>query len=272
MPCPVMSRTSLVLAIVICAACSRGAPRGPRAASATADTACPEGMVLIPGGTFMMGARPEDAFLADEAPPHRVTLSPYCIDRTEVTAEAYARCDAPGCRAPTAEVGPHCANTARHPRYPRNCINWHHAVAYCAFRGARLPTEAEWEFAARGPSSFMYPWGNTPPDASRAQYGAVPNRYPGSAPVGTHPAGRSPFGLDDMTGNVSEWVADWYGPYTAAPQTNPRGPDEGDARVVKGRAFDVPTWDRALVTTSRMLSRPDEDSYTTGFRCAAEPE
>ncbi len=265
-----MSRTSLVLAILICAACSRCA----RGANAARDTQCPEGMVLIPGGTFMMGASLEDAFMEDEAPPHRVTLSPYCIDRTEVTAEAYARCDAPGCRAPTSEVDPHCARAARHPRHPRNCITWHHAVAYCAFRDARLPTEAEWEFAARGPSSFMYPWGSSPPNAARARYGRSESgdtSYPGTAPVGSHPDGRSPFGLDDMSGNVSEWVHDRPGPYSAEPQTDPQGRAQGELRVKRGGSFDV-TLEQGLRASTRMGTWADSASYTTGFRCAAAPE
>ncbi|MBC7173057.1 MAG: formylglycine-generating enzyme family protein, partial [Polyangiaceae bacterium] len=143
-------RVRLACALFALVGCGRCGGVTPGGATATG-TSCPEGMVYVPGGTFMMGATPEKIVLPHEGPAHRVTLSPYCIDRTEVTAAAYSRCDAPGCEAPRAEVGPYCAKVAHHPQHPRNCISWRQANAYCEWRDARLPTEAQWEFAARGP-------------------------------------------------------------------------------------------------------------------------
>ena len=232
---------------------------------------CPEGMVFIPGGTFMMGSTPEEAEMPWEYPAHQVTLSPYCMDRTEVTVAAYARCDTSECTLDA--LGPFCTKIGEHPDHPRNCVTWSQAEAYCAFRGARLPTEAEWEFAARGTDGRMYPWGNEPPDDSRARYGGIDRfDYPGPAPVGSHPAGRSPFGLEDMAGNVSEWVADAFGPYRAEPQIDPVGPHVTEDRISRGGAFDYidPS---AMKVTSR-TPRPFQPryAYPTGFRCAADPK
>lgn len=242
-----------------------------RAGGGEARAACPEGMVFVPGGTFTMGTTAALAHMPDESPPHRVTLSPYCIDRTEVTTAAYARCSAPGCVAPEAEVGPWCAKTARHPQHPRNCITWEQASAYCAWRGARLPTEAQWEFAARGPRNLHYPWGNEPPTPRRARYrgNIEADVFPKTVPVGSYPSGRSPFGLDDMAGNVSEWVADWEGPYSTDPQTDPVGPSSGTYRRVRGGGYES---DWELRTWSRAGFRPDRMTYDLGFRCASAAE
>jgi formylglycine-generating enzyme required for sulfatase activity len=231
---------------------------------------CPEGMVFIPGGTFMMGATPEEAAIEYESPAHQVTLSPYCMDRTEVTVAAYAQCTMPGCEIDTA--GPNCAKVDKHPDHPRNCVTWSQAEAYCAFRGARLPTEAEWEFAARGTDGRRYPWGNEPPDPSKARYGdELHFGYPGPAPVGSHPAGRSPFGLEDMSGNVYEWVADAFGPYPSEPQVDPHGPPFVETRVLRGGSFTIGPW--GLGTTFRMSAWPqDRYPYYAGLRCAADPE
>ncbi len=253
--------------------CARCTALGGCGASG-ARTSCPDGMVFIPGGTFEMGAAPGEAESTTESPAHRVTLSAYCIDRTEVTAAAYARCDERACAEPNPEVGPRCVRAARNPDHPRNCVTWVQARVYCATRGARLPTEAEWEFAAGGPEELLYPWGNEPPDASRARYGGTDRSgYPGTAPVGSHPGGRSPFGVLDMAGNVNEWTEDVFADYSAEPQTDPTGPSEiGGWRAIRGGAFDA-NLPVLLRTVGRSSANPNvRNPYSIGIRCAAAPE
>jgi formylglycine-generating enzyme required for sulfatase activity len=239
-------------------------------------------MVHVPAGTFTMGGLDDD-----QRPPHRVTLSAFCIDRTEVTVKSYAACvAAKTCVAPHVEVSPFCNRDDR-PDHPINCIDWSQAVAYCTWTGARLPTEAEWEGAARGTDGRLYPWGNEDPSAKRVNacgrecvaFGKRvlkrewPAMYDGddgwetTAPVGSFPAGASPFGALDMAGNVWEWTADWRGDYAAAPSTNPRGPTTGTARINRGGGWhghlagDV----RAVV---RSADAPALRSNSIGFRCA----
>ncbi len=185
------------------------------APTAEAGLLAPEGMLLVPAGSFTMGA--DSGGEEDEHPAHRVTLPAFFLDRTEVTNEAYAACVARGaCKsndvhiASETHAGPDTNFTG--PKQPVVGVRWDDAKTYCTAQGKRLPTEAEFERAIRGDDDRRFPWGNDAPTAERAvfarMYGAGHTED-----VGTHPAGRGPFGHDDLAGNVWEWVDDEYDPY-----------------------------------------------------------
>jgi formylglycine-generating enzyme required for sulfatase activity len=278
----------------------------PAAAKATRPAAspasCSEGMVRVPAGTFQMGS-PEGVGDGDEHPPHAVTLPAYCIDRTEVTVAAYAACvAAKECAAAPLTVQwsgyseedvkrwSRFCNRADRTNHPINCVDWNQAAAYCKWAGKRLPTEAEWEYAARHDpktgKNHDYPWGNEVPSAKRlnacdsecvamgkrdlkldwkAMYDAR-DGWETTAPVGTFPDGASPVGALDMAGNVWEWTADWYGSYSGAAVTNPQGAKTGTYRVSRGGSWrsDDAAWVRAAV---RDRNGPSYRNNTVGFRC-----
>jgi formylglycine-generating enzyme required for sulfatase activity len=177
-------------------------------------------MLLVPGGTFSMGA--DSGGEPDERPAHEVEVAPFWLDETEVTDEAYAECvAAKACPTPgDLVVGAHrlAQRDFRGPKRPVSEVSWSDAVAYCAFRGERLPTEAEWERAARGDDGRKFPWGNEAPTPERAVFDTSH-----TADVGTHPAGKGPFGHLDLTGNVWEWVQDEYDPYAYRRPTAKQG-------------------------------------------------
>jgi formylglycine-generating enzyme required for sulfatase activity len=218
-------------------------------------------MVYIPGGTFTMGAtdgRP------DELPLTRVTLSPYWIDLTEVTVADYQACVAKGdCNATGLDCNTARANWSKKGRetHPVNCVDWNQARAYCTAQGKRLPTEAEWEFAARGPESDAYPWGNSDPDTNQANWNSN-----GTVPVGTYPAGQSVFGVLDLAGNVSEWVEDAYAPYRGGHVRDPRQPS-GTMRVVRGGSFGD-YWVKSTRSATRGPFPAETRDGHVGFRCA----
>ncbi|MEM1030776.1 MAG: SUMF1/EgtB/PvdO family nonheme iron enzyme [Myxococcota bacterium] len=246
--------------------------------------------VLIRGGTFTMGAtipavataqtmcraeplgRACTATLhADELVPHPVRLRDFWLDRTEVTVAAYARCVEVGvCRAPPHEAARKW--TAR-PEHPMTLVSWYDAQRYCGFRGGRLPTEAEWERAARGWSDRVFPWGDVfnPRLANHGRFSTVAldagDGFAELAPVGAYRAGRTPEGIYDLAGNVEEWVADWYAPgYDDGEVTNPTGPAVGDLRVIRGGSYrDGRSW---LRTTARAKALPSTRRAHRGFRCA----
>lgn len=169
----------------------------------------PAGMLPVPGGWFVMGS--DTGGQEDEHPSHLVKVEGFFLDRTAVTNRAYDECVHAGkCRAPaassTGSFGPDAA--FRGPEQPVSSISWDDAHTYCAFVGKRLPTEAEFERAARGDDERMYPWGDEPPTPDRAVF--VTTR---TAIVGTHPAGAGPYGHVDLAGNVWEWIEDLYDPY-----------------------------------------------------------
>lgn len=263
-------------------------------------------MVYVPGGEFVMGADragikiarqlcrevsgdiavsvcSPDVF-ANEQPAHPVTLTGFWIDQTEITNKQYQRCvDTGVCRAPE-KIGSYTresyfGNPAYHD-HPIIWVNWQQAADYCAWAGGRLPTEAEWEYAARGPESHIFPWGNMF-DGARLNYcdagcasGVIDTRvddgYPDTAPVGSFPDGVSWCGAQDMAGNVREWVSDWFGRYPAEAQSNPTGPLTGESRIPKGGCWlDRPDDVRSA---NRGENTPDYTRHKVGFRCVVDAE
>ena len=242
--------------------------------------------VVIPAGSFRMGSTEGDD---DEKPVRQVTLSRYALARTETTVNQYRRCvEAGACTEPVACAwGPEFRTWGGSGKgeHPVNCVDWGQAKSFCAWAGGRLPTEAEWEYGARGAEGRRFPWGNLGPDSMGVAVGnfadasaerlesdltviaGYDDGYAGTSPVGTFPAGRSPFGLDDMSGNVWEWVADWHASYDASATDNPTGPYAGSKRVLRGGSF----YD-GYVSTLRGASRghgaPSDAVDTVGFRCA----
>jgi formylglycine-generating enzyme required for sulfatase activity len=209
-------------------------------------------MALVPAGCFQMGAI---AGNGDERPVHEVCFDePFWIDVYEVTNEEYG------------STG--CADFSPDPGQPRNCINWEDALAFCETRGARLPTEAEWEYAARGPDGLVYPWGNEFAD-SNAVWGYNSDRQPAAA--GSKPEGVSWVGAYDLSGNVWEWANDWYSEtfYDTLEDgvVNPQGPRGGTYHVLRGGSFLFESADtlRAAFRSGIMLH---PEAVDDGFRCA----
>jgi formylglycine-generating enzyme required for sulfatase activity/tRNA A-37 threonylcarbamoyl transferase component Bud32 len=269
-------------------------------AQAAADPACPDGMVLIPSGKMFMGARD---LTADSKPPHEVTVGTFCLDKTEVTTAAYLGCVNKGeCERPLDKVNwanikpeevqrySQLCNAMHKDRgdHPVNCVAWGMADTFCKKRAGRLPTEAEWEFAARGSSQRKYPWGDEEPnetrlnacggecekwsqangDARKPMY-AGDDGFTATAPVGSFPKGAASHGVLDLAGNVWEWTSDWYAPYTEAAAESPKGPAEGKQRVLRGGDFfgSNPDWARPAF---RWKTDPETYNHAIGFRCAAD--
>ena len=224
-------------------------------------------MVYVPAGEFDMGSADGRD---DELPVHTVALDGFWIDSTELTNAQYRRCDEAG------ECEPLTAARTDYANYASEGYDGHaawevtpeQATTYCAWAAGRLPTEAEWEYAARGPDGFTYPWGDADPDATLLNY----NEHIGDAkPPGSYPAGASWCGAQDMAGNVMEWVSDWYGGdyYANSPSENPTGPSSGSHRVLRGGW----PWSKAFAVrgASRMAAPPDL-SGPGGIRCAMDAE
>lgn len=212
----------------------------------------------------------EEQFACEQT-AHEVHLDGYWIDRTEVTVARYRRCVAAGACAmpPYAEGG----ERFDRPELPVVLVTWNDARRFCAWAGGRLPTEAEWERAARGANGRRYPWGDVY-NPFVANHGAFAvDDHDGSdgflelAPVGSFPEGRTKDGIDDLAGNAQEWVADWFAPeYPAASAVNPKGPDAGDLRVVRGGSYmHARPWLRGA---ARERHLPGTRLPWLGFRCA----
>jgi formylglycine-generating enzyme required for sulfatase activity len=231
-----------------------------RAFSCTSN-AQPADMVAVPAAQFSMGCSPMDTQCRDdEKPQHVVTLQAFQIDRTEVSQDQYTACvEAKACSAPK------CDWDCTKATYPAGCLDWSQAKAYCAWAGKRLPTEAEWEMAARGTDGRIYPWGDAPPDCTLANVAACGGQ---PEPVGMIPAGASPYGALDMAGNVVEMVADWFDVsyYSTSPATDPTGPAAGTKYGGRGGGYkSEPIWQRA---SSRDWYNTWDATEPLGFRCA----
>lgn len=262
---------------------------------------CPEGMVEIDGGKFFMGTDREVPVLGPARPAHQVEVAAFCIDQHEVTVDEYRSCSTKGeCKrafrksdwpgATDTEVWHPLCNESYDDRgtHPINCVSWEQARAFCEWRSARLPSESEWELAARGTDGRVYSWGDDPPDATRMngcgtecstwraeqELSELPavlydadDTFVGTSPVGSFPKGRTQAGLDDMAGNLFEWTGDAYAPYPgsdAAPHD-----DDIPRRVIRGGAFNSFLADHA----DPALRFPQAESAHThgiGFRCATE--
>jgi formylglycine-generating enzyme required for sulfatase activity len=228
----------------------------------------PMPMVDVPAGTFTMGCN--DAIDTrcndDERPAHVVTLRAFSIDKYKVSQAQYAACIAAGaCGAPLDQFDPQ-----RHGDYPVNFVTWDEARAYCAWAGKRLPTEAEREYASRGTDGRLYPWGNASATCALATFtppeGACSPSYVTTLST-SHPGSASPFGAEDMAGNLWEWVSDWYAPdfYASSPGENPQGPATGTAHAKRGGSHQGPAdWLR----TSRRWFHGSDSADDIGFRCA----
>jgi formylglycine-generating enzyme len=218
--------------------------------------------IPVPGGEFIMGcnAAVDQNCGGDENPMRSVTLTAFEIDQTEVTQGNYTACvTQQGCSPPS------CAWNCSEPASPAVCVTWEQAKAYCAWAGRRLPTEAEWELAARGTDGRKYPWGNDEPDCSRANMAGCSGMVDA---VGLHPGGASPYGAVDMSGNVVEMVADWYDSayYQTAPNADPTGPASGSRYGGRGGGYkSEATWQR---TSARDWYDIEDNGPALGFRCA----
>lgn len=248
--------------------------------------------VLIRAGTFTMGSDDETIlnaisecklepaghpdstchlkFFVHEEVPHRVYLSDFWIDRREVTVAQYGQCAAAGrcAEAPYAAGG----ERLNRPDFPVVFVTWNDAQTYCAWVGGRLPTEAEWERAAKGMTQRIYPWGNVynPLLSNHGRLGwdslDASDGFMELAPVGSFPDGRTADGIVDLAGNAEEWVSDYYEPnFPNASVVNPKGPDHGDERVVKGGSYgSARPW---LRSSARAKEPPNVRRAFRGFRC-----
>jgi formylglycine-generating enzyme required for sulfatase activity len=264
---------------------------------------CPEGMVLVEGGSYFMGVDSPDPVLATAAPSHKVEVASFCLDRQEVTVAEFHRCSDPGeckrafLKSHWAEEEPVVEATAFSSLcnegregvddHPINCVTWAQAAAFCKFRNARLPTEAEWERAARGGDGRMFPWGEPSPGPQRlnacgseclawfrfSKIGLDAGLFNASdahvetSPVGSFPQGRAKGDIDDLAGNVAEWTSDVFTAYPGG--TLPALVPEG-ARVVRGAS--IHSTSTAEVDPAYRRPVPETwHPHDVGFRCAADP-
>ena len=245
-------------------------------------------LVYVPAGKFGMGSNEAQYFAAVrlclnaggkidycsqsemlEKPQHTVYLDAFWIDQTEVTNAMYARCVSAGACQPPAKP-----NSINHKLYydehqfddyPVIWVDWNQADAYCEWAGRQLPSEAQWEKAARGADGRTYPWGEGI-DCQKANYNTCVGD---TTPVGSYPAGASPYGALDMAGNVLEWVADWYSAsyYSISPKRSPTGPPSGDTKILRGGSWDSDIYGNAR-SAYRTYCETGCNLSDIGFRCA----
>ena len=261
-------------------------------------------MVYVPAGEFQMGSSKDMVFaakdlckesygaegnpavctyqsFADEYPDHTVSQSEFWLDQTEVTNGQYRICVEAGVCDPPLELGSFSRDiyfeSAEFNQYPVINLTEAMAAEYCSWVGGRLPTEAEWAYAARGPEGNIFPWGNefdptklnycdaSCPGVSDPDYD---DGYPDTSPVGSFPEGASWVGALDLSGNVREWVSDYYGYFTMEPTIDPQGPVEGDAKVSRGGSWYDTFYN--LRGNNRGSNALDYWRHKLGFRCAME--
>jgi iron(II)-dependent oxidoreductase len=242
-------------------------------------------VVTIPAGDFTLGSKRIDddpyglwtQFDDTELPQQRVWVDEFAIDRDEVSLGEYLAHLARKHFDPPEElqrliwhvITVHSVSDQTLTRWPVLYVTWHEAAGFCASQDKRLPTEAEWEKAARGPNGLLFPWGDGAPDSDRAMFGQHHvHEIPILAAVDSHATGRSPYGLHHTAGNVAEWVQDWFGLdyYAYMPARNPQGPAGGRYKSVRGGSWKSKTI--MLRTATRSGFSPDQRSATIGFRCA----
>lgn len=250
--------------------------------------ATPSPLVTVPAGTFLLGSKRIDddpygistQFDDTEIPQNRVWIDPFEMDRDEVSLGEYLAFLQQQKITPSNElqkliwhvITVHSVSDETLTRWPALYVTWTEAQDFCRSKGKRLPTEAEWEKAARGTDGSLFPWGNTVPNSTLAMFGQHHvHEIPILAAVDSLDEGRSPFGLHHMAGNVAEWVQDWFGfdYYAYMPEKNPPGPSSGRYRSVRGGS-----WKSKMImlrTATRSGSEPEKRSATIGFRCAQSP-
>ena len=256
-------------------------------------------MMYVPEGEFTMGSDADESlaecqkfssgcyrgWFTDEEPIHTVYLDDFWIDQSEVTNAMYEICVQADVCDPPQDTSSYTRSSyygnAQYDDYPVIHVDWNMAKTYCEWAGARLPTEAEWEKAARGTDGRTYPWGdaftgglanfcdrNCTSDWADKDFD---DGYPDAAPVGSYPDGVSPYGVFDMAGNVMEWVADWFDSnyYSSSPSSNPQGPSSGEYRVLRGGAWYY--YEINVRTSYRYRLEPYNYDSGVGFRCSRSP-
>lgn len=225
-------------------------------------------MVYIPPGKFIMGTDDTER-QADERPAHEVYLDDYWIGKYEVTWDQFDQF----CAETSKELPDYADAGWGRGKRPVIHVSWHDADAYCKWLSAKtglhfkLPTEAQWEKAARGTNGQLFPWGNQQPTEDLANFGDD-IKMSTTKPVGSYPGGESPYGIMDMAGNVWEWCTDWYGNYSAEPQKNPTGPQSGKFFVLRGGSWhDSPQF---ISCSNRYPAEPSFRGYIEGFRLCLE--
>ena len=226
-------------------------------------------LVLVPAGEFMMGSDKGDE---DELPIHRVQLNAFYIDKFEVTNGRFAKFVEAIQSEPPWGFEDQDTPVA-HADWPVRWVSWMDAMAYCLWAGKRLPTEAEWEKAARGTDGRIYPWGNDPPSSVHAIYGLKEAGEEALSVIGDRDKGQSPYGAHDLAGNLYEWVLDWYAEdyymnFATNTAVNPRGPAEGVAKVQRGGSYINNPY--RLRSSFRTKGDPAEEDPHVGFRCAQD--
>jgi formylglycine-generating enzyme required for sulfatase activity len=251
-----------------CGACANACPASTNCVGGACISSggCPAGMIMVPAGTYLMGSAMYMGRVYDERPVHSVELSAFCMDITEVTVASFSACVSAGSCSGTTGMGCNWMEPGRE-MHPINCVTWSDADAFCRWRGGSLPTEAQWEYVAKGTEGRMFPWGDAVPTTQlcwgRGNLGI-------SCPVQAVSGDVTALGLWDLGGNVAEWTADWYAMTypadTGTPLLNPSGPATGTTRVSRGGDFAASNA-IDVRSTNRVYRDPTRYLRNLGFRC-----